>query len=401
MQNTELSLDKLDYTVLYVEDEEQIRDRLQKTLSVKFKEVLVAMDGEEAFDIFKAKRPDLIITDICMPKVSGLEFSKAVKELSPNTPIIITTAHNETNFFIEAIECGIDRFILKPIELTMLFSAVENICATLDVERSLKKQENLLSEYKRAVDLSNIVCKTDKDGIITYVNDEFCKISGYARDELMGISENIVRHPNMSAEVFRDMWVTLQNKQTWKGIVENRAKDGSSYWVDMTIVPMMDEQGELVEYIGIKKDITPMVLQEHELEELRASQLRESVDKAIEIHLKNVIELSPLPTLIVDENDNIKDANQSFISLFDPFFDSAKLKAIENKEATISGIFEKDGLLKEDDFAVDWKEIAKNLSDESDYMHLTTNSENLAFKVKVRETEEEGGGKLNLVYLYK
>ena len=134
MQDNELSLEKLDYTVLYVEDEEPIRERLAKTLAIKFKEVMVASDGEDAFDIFKEKKPDLVITDICMPNVSGLELSRAVKELSPDTPVIITTAYNETNFFIEAIECGINNFILKPVELTMLFRTVDEICAALDVK---------------------------------------------------------------------------------------------------------------------------------------------------------------------------------------------------------------------------------------------------------------------------
>ncbi len=400
MQDNELSLERLDYTVLYVEDEEPIRERLQKTLNVKFKEVLVASDGDEAFDIFRDKNPDLIITDICMPKVSGLELSRAVKELSPGTPIVITTAYNETNFFIEAIECGINNFILKPIELSMLFRTVEGICANLDVKRNLGKQKNLLGEYKKAVDASNIVCKTDLNGIITYINDEFCKVSGYDRDELIGAPESIVRHPNMSAEVFRDMWEKLQNKEIYKGIIENRAKDGHSYWVDMTIVPIIDEKGEVSEYIGIKKDISTMILQERELENLRASQLKESVNKAIEIHLKEVIELSPLPTLIVDESDTIKDANQSFIALLDPFFDSAKIESIESKNTKIDSIFERKGLLAEDEYAIEWKEMAKNLSDESDYIYLATNSETLAFKAKIKEAQEDGV-KLNLVYLYK
>lgn len=400
MLDNELSLQKLDYTVLYVEDEDPIRERLQKTLGVKFKEVIVAADGEEAFDIFKERTPDIIITDICMPKVSGLELSKAVKELSPNTPIVITTAHNETNFFIEAIECGINNFILKPIELSMLFRTVDDICDALDIKRELSKQSNLLSEYKKAVDASNIVCKTDTSGVITYVNDEFCKVSGYDRSELIGAPENIVRHPNMSSEVFRQMWEKLENKEIYKGILENRAKDGHSYWVDATIVPILDEKGDLAEYIAIKKDISPMILQERELEELRASQLKESVTKAIEIRLKEVIELSPLPTLVVDDNDIIKDANKSFISLFDPFFDSSKIESIESKAVNVDFIFEKEGLLAEDGYALDWKEVAKNLSDESDYIYLITNSEKLAFKVKVREVEEDGK-KVNLIYLYK
>jgi PAS domain S-box-containing protein/diguanylate cyclase (GGDEF)-like protein len=122
-----------------------------------------------------------------------------------------------------------------------------------------KKCEQLLAEYKAAVDASNIVSKTDINGIITYANQAFCNASGYSAEELIGKPQNMVRHPNMPKAVFKELWETITNKHIWKGVVENRRKDGSSYFVDATIVPILGIDGEIIEFLGIRHDITEFI----------------------------------------------------------------------------------------------------------------------------------------------
>jgi diguanylate cyclase (GGDEF)-like protein/PAS domain S-box-containing protein len=134
------------------------------------------------------------------------------------------------------------------------------------------ENSNLLSEYKKAVDLSNIVSKTNPKGVITFVNDKFCEISGYTREELIGMPHNIIRHPDMSREAFKELWDTIKAKKSWNGVVTNMKKDGSQYIVDTTVVPILDVDGDIVEYIAIRHDIT-------ELEETK-QQLR-NINKAM------------------------------------------------------------------------------------------------------------------------
>ncbi|MFA5215107.1 diguanylate cyclase [Sulfuricurvum sp.] len=134
------------------------------------------------------------------------------------------------------------------------------------------ENSNLLTEYKKAVDLSNIVSKTNPKGVITYVNDKFCEISGYTRDELIGKPHNIIRHPDMPREAFKDLWDTIKAKKSWNGVVTNMKKDGSQYIVDTTVIPILDVDGDVVEYIAIRHDIT-------ELEETK-QQLR-NINKAM------------------------------------------------------------------------------------------------------------------------
>lgn len=117
----------------------------------------------------------------------------------------------------------------------------------------------ILEQYKYIVDISNIVSKTDINGTITYVNDEFCRISGYSEEELIGQSHNIIRHPDMPAEFFKELWECLRSKQVWKGIIKNKAKSGKTYIVNTTIIPILDHNKEIVEYISIRHDITELV----------------------------------------------------------------------------------------------------------------------------------------------
>jgi PAS domain S-box-containing protein len=118
------------------------------------------------------------------------------------------------------------------------------------------KDLDLLIQYRQALDISAIVSKTDPKGIITYVNDKFCEISGYSKDELIGQSHNIIRHPDMPKEFFKNLWETIKSKQIFNAVIKNKAKDGSAYYTDATIMPILNHNGEIVEYISIRFDVT-------------------------------------------------------------------------------------------------------------------------------------------------
>ncbi|MBE0496469.1 MAG: EAL domain-containing protein [Campylobacterales bacterium] len=138
---------------------------------------------------------------------------------------------------------------------------VSDISSHVFNTKGLIKVTAFLENYKKALNESSIVTKSDTKGVITYVNKNFLEITGHTIEDLIGKPHSINRHPDTPKEVFRQMWETLKAKKVWKGILKNRKKDGSPYWVDMTILPMVDDQGELVEYIGVRHDISPIMKQ--------------------------------------------------------------------------------------------------------------------------------------------
>ena len=94
-----------------------------------------------------------------------------------------------------------------------------------------------------------IISETDLSGNITAANDPFCAISGYSKDELIGNPHNIIRHPTMPKELFKQLWVTIQRGDVFRGIIKNQAKDGHHYWVNATIMPVF-HGGQIVRYVG-------------------------------------------------------------------------------------------------------------------------------------------------------
>jgi len=135
----------------------------------------------------------------------------------------------------------------------------DRIIITMTDITELEKSNNLLKEYKKAVDAGAIVSKTNLKGIITYVNDRFINISGFTREELLGSNHNIVTSPNTPKSVFKNLWKTIKAKDIWSGNIENKKKDGTSYFVTATIIPILDENQQIIEYIALRYDITEQI----------------------------------------------------------------------------------------------------------------------------------------------
>ncbi|MDF1878453.1 EAL domain-containing protein [Sulfurimonas sp. SAG-AH-194-C20] len=140
--------------------------------------------------------------------------------------------------------------------------------ALLSKIQELDDNISYLQSYKANIDNNLIVTKTDIDGTITFANDNFYNITGFSAEEIIGNNHNIVRNPHTPSELFEELWQKILSKKTWHGRLQNTRKDGSAYWVDTTISPILNKDNEIVEFIAIRHDITKLMQHQDELTNL-------------------------------------------------------------------------------------------------------------------------------------
>ncbi|PHQ65026.1 MAG: phosphohydrolase [Sulfurimonas sp.] len=224
--------------------------------------IFFSTSGEKAIEQLKLRNYSLILLDINMPGLNGYETASIIKK-NPSTrhiPIIFLSANANKDSIRKGFEYGGEDYITKPFDELELIHRVKTHVDLFSAKEELLQEVNetktLLNQYKLAVDAASSVSKADLDGNITYVNDKFCELSKYSKEELIGKNHRIFRSPDIGDEIYKDMWDTIANKGTWNGLVKNVAKDGSNYYFEATIIPIVNYNNDIVEYISIRTDIT-------------------------------------------------------------------------------------------------------------------------------------------------
>lgn len=242
--------------VLIVEDDTNIRESLQSFFSNIFKNVYSASNGQEGYDVY-AKYQDeisIVISDINMPELNGLEMIAKIKKIAQNDlSYILLTAYSEPHYLLDAIRLGVSHYSIKPIVIKDVMVHIEEICQKQYNAKQLINKTNELREYLEIVDQVAVVSTTDTKGIITSANDIFCETSGYTKEELIGKSHNIIRHPDTPKEVFTDMWHTIKSGHTWRGKLKNKSKQGEDYYVNANIFPLFEDDNITIKgYMGVR-----------------------------------------------------------------------------------------------------------------------------------------------------
>ncbi|MCF8474268.1 MAG: PAS domain-containing protein [Emcibacter sp.] len=218
----------------------------------------------EALDIIETFKPDIILCDYHMPECTGPELAQIVRQEDKwaMLPIIFLSSESNVDRQIEAIELGGDDFLTKPVDVNLL---IKTITAKAKRSRWVNRlNNNLLNAvrenrfYIATADQHNIISTANVMGKITSVNDKFCEISGYSREELIGKNHRLLKSDHHSKEFYDDMWNTISSGKIWHGIVCNKKKDGGEYWVESTIVPFLNDNGKPYKYVSARTDITEL-----------------------------------------------------------------------------------------------------------------------------------------------
>ncbi len=235
-----------------------------------------------------------------MPELDGYEIAKELKK-DPSTsaiPIIFLTAKSDPKSIVKGFNCGAVDYISKPFVKEELLARVQTHLKVHSLNTSLQKSIEELEHYAQIMDENVISSSTDLDGNITTVSKAFEQISKYTKDELVGKNHNVTKSGDMPKETYEEMWSTIKSDKTWRGEIKNKAKDGTVYWSDVTIVPDFDDDGKKVGYTAIRHNITS----QKQLEKI-----------AILDELTNLFNRRHFNKIFEDEINRAKRSNNNFL----------------------------------------------------------------------------------------
>lgn len=248
--------------VLVVEDTAPLRLLMQKVIAARVGEVRVAADGAEGLAIWRSWQPDLVVTDIMMPVMDGLAMSREIRAEDQDAQIIVVTTSSETEHLRQALDIGVDRYVLKPLDVHLLQDAVVKCLRDAWRLRDLRLAQLAFESASEGMMV------TDANSNILAVNPAFSEISGYRADEAVGKTPAMFSSGEHDSEFFRRMWDILISAGRWSGEVINRRKTGENYAEWLSIVAVGEPSGRVTRYVGLFSDITERKREEDHIRRL-------------------------------------------------------------------------------------------------------------------------------------
>ena len=245
--------------VVLIVDDEPANINLVAEILHNLYEIRIATNGMTALSMIEKAKPDLILLDINMPQMNGYEVAAKLKssQETTNIPFIFLTGKSDAQSIVEGFKHGAVDYISKPFSKEELLARVETHLKLNELQTSLNDTVNELASYVEIMDQNINFSATDLKGAITNVSSAFCKVCGFTKEELISKNHNIVKHEDMPKEIYEDLWKTISQDLVWTGELKNKKKDGTSYWVEITIYPDFDKtSGEKIGYSSIRHDIS-------------------------------------------------------------------------------------------------------------------------------------------------
>jgi CheY-like chemotaxis protein len=244
-------------TILYAEDDDSIRNSLGNILKKVFKEVIMCADGAEGvsnYELYTNSMDiefDAIISDINMPNLNGLEMVKEIRKVNAEIPVIMTTAHGESNYLMEAIKVNVSGYTLKPIDTKELLMTIQKFCEIKRNQRLILIKEKELSEYMDLINGMSTILKVDNHDNIDEANPFFAEIAEAEQDLIVNTSIFKYLHKD-SADIYKEMTFSIKEGTTWKGKLKFINEEGDNFFLRSTCIPRTESAtGEVTGYISI------------------------------------------------------------------------------------------------------------------------------------------------------
>ena len=253
--------------VLYVEDDANVRNELSSLLLNFFDMVYTASNGKDGLDLYTKKQNDIdiIIADINMPNMTGIEMLEEIRNFDKNIPVIFTTAYSDTEFLIDAIKLKVFEYIIKPIDIRGLMKSLGDLATILYHDFLLTQQNKELKKYKDIIYSNNILIRTNKNMKISFVNDLFCQITGFEKKELIGEELITLKYKDIDLKIYKNIYNSVLNNKQWNGQLKNITKDGNYYIAETSIISTLNDTGEVTGCLVIQKDETEKIIKNREV----------------------------------------------------------------------------------------------------------------------------------------
>ena len=247
------------FHLLIAEDDQLVSMYLCRIISQKFPDLVICLaeSGMQGVELFKMHRPVIVVTGINMPFMDGIQMTRIIRALDASVNIIAITSKTDTEYLMEAIEIGINHYLLKPIDTKALCNAMDDCMNRITWKQRINLQNEFIHKLSRAVEQStNTVMIISARGTIEYVNSKFTEVTGYAPEEVIGQNLRTRMTDAASFDTFEILWSTINRGLEWHGEFANRKKDGECYCEGISISPLLSEEGEITHFVVVMQDIS-------------------------------------------------------------------------------------------------------------------------------------------------
>lgn len=297
--------------VLLVDDSKLARMQLRQLFEVLSFYVVEAASGNEAIEKIKEMpQIDVITIDYEMPGMDGLQLIQKIRTMANLVqPMIFAVSSSESELDkAKFLKNGANDYFIKPAHKEEFNHKLGNYLRIITQHEELLKSQRVVAEYNRALSVGSYVTKADMKGNITFVSDKFLELTGYSREELLGQPHNKFRHPNTPKTMFKELWRTILNKEIWSGVLKNSKKNGDVFYARTTIIPILNADEEIVEFVALRDDVSELIASQKKLQTHFKTDILTSLGNRVK--LLDDLELSDYPLIALINISGFKDINE-------------------------------------------------------------------------------------------
>jgi len=300
-------------TVLIVDDSRLARMQLRMMFEALSFCVVEAASGNEALEkIANLPQLDIMTIDYEMPGMDGVELIQKIRKMTKILqPIIFAVSSSESELDkAKFLKNGANDYFIKPAHKEEFNHKLGNYLRIVTQHAELIKSQKVVDEYNRALSVGSYVTKGDLKGVITFVSEKFIELTGYTLKELIGQPHSIFRHPNTPKTTFNELWNSISKKKIWCGVLKNQKKDGSVFYARTTIIPILDSNGEITEYVALRDDVSELIASQKKLQTHFKTDLLTSLGNRVK--LLDDLESATNPLIGLVNISHFKEINEEY-----------------------------------------------------------------------------------------